>query len=588
MRVDSGESDRLAIRQAFARRAFDHLVEHIGSDHISEYWKSVEVPHTVFYSYEEVLAPFKDDPKDPKTVLAALLRLMRYVTDRDVVEFQLPISPAERQGFLDSFAETPLTAAGKKALSDSHQETDEEVLARTAEAALAEMSERDRAITRRVLSRLVRVDRDEDGGGYFPNKVSLLMFDDEQRQIVEQLTTSRVVTVSIDPSPASARGGEAGPLVSLSDPRLLTSWRTLIEWLNEDRDFLAWRQRLRAYANDWESSGRDRGALLSGRLLNEADLRAMGRTDDLTAGEREYIAESRETSGRLKAMWKTAAMVTIVLGAAFGLLRWLQTGTDSPAGAVPAAEIELPTLTGISSGYAQTTGEALGLVIRMTDGRSEPLPFIDGIVTAQTPAVGSRLARGAPVTLTVSAFTVAAPTLVGMNLSGVLQALDQQRLKPGRIDSKYVSDAKVATVLTQSPSPGTVVAAGTAIDIVVSRPAQLSDFRIGVYFLDGDKDSKALAEALRGLVRKTGHDAALQPRPETFFVGSYQAKRHEIRFGSDAEKVAAGELQLLLEKDGGFPRFALVPTRRASEGFISVFLLASTPPDDANRGVKAR
>ena len=53
-------------------------MSHLPASDVSEYWTRVEVPHTSFYSYEEVLSPFKDDAHDPKTVLAAFLRLTQY------------------------------------------------------------------------------------------------------------------------------------------------------------------------------------------------------------------------------------------------------------------------------------------------------------------------------------------------------------------------------------------------------------------------------------------------------------------------------------------------------------------------------
>ena len=67
----------------------------------------------------------------------------------------------------------------------------------------------------------------------------------------------------------------------------------MIDWLESDREFLAWRQRLRLYLADWGRSGRDPSALLNGRLLSEADLNALKRGDDLNDTEKQYISDSR-------------------------------------------------------------------------------------------------------------------------------------------------------------------------------------------------------------------------------------------------------------------------------------------------------
>jgi tetratricopeptide (TPR) repeat protein len=294
MRVDSGESERLALRQAFARDIFADLVTHIGPSELPEYWSGVEVPHKVFYSYEEVLAPFKDDPLDPKTVLSAFVRLARYLTDRDVKDYRLPIAPDVRQRFLETFAETPLTAKAKEPVSRGHVETAEETLCRQADAALGRLDEEEREIARRALGRLVRVGRPEEGGGFYPIRVKIGDFSDREKQVLSKLAYSGIVAATVDSGPVSV-----GPVVpadlrlSFADERLVRVWKTLREWIEADHEFLAWRQQLRNYLGDWERSGNDRGALLSGRLLGEADLWTIKRKADLNATEIEYVEKSR-------------------------------------------------------------------------------------------------------------------------------------------------------------------------------------------------------------------------------------------------------------------------------------------------------
>ena len=167
MRVDAGESDRLAQRQAFARAAFRPLPAHLGVD-LADYWSQVEVPHNVFYAYEEVLAAFKDNAGDPKTVLSAFVRMVTYVTDRDVTDYRLTINPEERQRFLEAFAVTALPAAARPAAAGAPVETEEEMLLRTAEAALRSLTDDQKVTAQRIVGRLVRLGRDEEGGGLFP------------------------------------------------------------------------------------------------------------------------------------------------------------------------------------------------------------------------------------------------------------------------------------------------------------------------------------------------------------------------------------------------------------------------------------
>lgn len=292
MRVDTGESERLAQRQTFAREAFAGLLDRDSIIDPAQYWSEVEVPHRVFYAYEEVLAPFKDDVHDPKTVLAAFLRMTRYVTRGNVQEYHLPLEPAFRQRLLEAFAETPRTATAHPSAAQPARETDEQMLLRKADTALLTLPEDQRELARSLLCRLVRVTRDEEGGRSYPIRAGLQDFTAEQQAVVGALVKHGVLTVNTEVK--TRRGTRAQPseqVVSLADERLVSHWPLLQGWLNEDRDFLLWRQQMRDYRTDWKRIG-ERSALLTGTLLGEAQLWARKRPEDLNSAEHGFIAES--------------------------------------------------------------------------------------------------------------------------------------------------------------------------------------------------------------------------------------------------------------------------------------------------------
>jgi MinD-like ATPase involved in chromosome partitioning or flagellar assembly len=607
MRVDDGESDRLAIRQAFARDAFADLVDHIGADGLSEYWKNVEVPQTVFYSYEEVLAPFKDDAHDPKTVLASLLRLTRYVSDQDVADFRMPIAPARRQFFLEAFAETP-RARTAALLSESQRETEEQALVRNAEEAFASMTDAGQAAALRALGRLVRIGREEEGGGYSAIRASLADLSSAERTAIEKLASYHVVTLSSDARQSTRPAGSRDQTVSLSDTRLLTSWRTLRKWLEEHRTFLVWRQQLRNYLSDWERSGQDRGALLSGRLLHEADLALVRRSADLNEAETRYIEASRRANERgdvvtratsapaavLPALWpwRTAlwAMAALVV---FGLIGWLATFVGQPGSSGqdpgqttpgnPSLQLQTPRFTGLSSDEARRTADAIGLKLEMTDGSSPTVsPYLEGLVSAQTPAEKTTIARGGIVRLTVETVPTITPTLARLTLTAALEALTKERLKLGNTEQRYVSDAPIGTVISQTPSAGTRVGAGTAVNVVVARTPQLNDFRIGVYFVEASSPSKTLADRVVAFILKSGGNSTPSPQKAGYFTGSRRPAQHEIRYGTPAEKQVADDLQRSLSEAGGFPPFMPRRVQQRSEGFISVFI--ADPAGDSASG----
>ncbi len=68
---------------------------------------------------------------------------------------------------------------------------------------------------------------------------------------------------------------------------LLREWGRLRRWLDEDREFLFWQQRLRAGLHQWETSEYDDGALLRGAPLAEAKNWLNQRRVDLNKAERE-------------------------------------------------------------------------------------------------------------------------------------------------------------------------------------------------------------------------------------------------------------------------------------------------------------
>jgi cellulose biosynthesis protein BcsQ len=297
MRVESGESERLAIRQTFARQLFAGLTDHLAPSIATEYWGAVEIPHKAFYAYEEVLATFKDDALDPKTVLAAFVRLTGHISDRDVEGFRQTLDPGETQAFLNAFART---AQGEAQTREARQESVEETLVRTAGSMLASFTEDERQIARRVLGRLVRLARDEEGGGYFPIRAAVKDFPPPDSAVIVKLADAGVLAVSssqrANSRSASASQSSGEQTVGFADERLLRSWKVLLDWLDADRDFLLWRQQLRTYWSDWERSSRAAAALLSGPILREAEHWQHLRPKDLNPAETSYIADSRRAA----------------------------------------------------------------------------------------------------------------------------------------------------------------------------------------------------------------------------------------------------------------------------------------------------
>ena len=85
-------------------------------------------------------------------------------------------------------------------------------------------------------------------------------------------------------------GDESGSqTVEVVHEALIQRWGQLRQWMNVDRTFRQWQERLRAAMRQWGSSQKDEGALLRGAPLGEAENWLQERTADLSEEEQDYI-----------------------------------------------------------------------------------------------------------------------------------------------------------------------------------------------------------------------------------------------------------------------------------------------------------
>ncbi|MFF8353951.1 FxSxx-COOH system tetratricopeptide repeat protein [Streptomyces chartreusis] len=101
MRVEdaNGEADRLEAAREQMRAKFADIVRRHCALDAQEYWGKVEIPYRPFYAYEELLAPFRDAPGSPTSLLSACERLTDVISEGEVTA--LPrLDDAERKRVL--------------------------------------------------------------------------------------------------------------------------------------------------------------------------------------------------------------------------------------------------------------------------------------------------------------------------------------------------------------------------------------------------------------------------------------------------------------------------------------------------------
>ncbi len=198
-----------------------------------------------------------------------------------------------------------------------------------AEDAYTKLLPEEQSLAQRAFTRLVRYGEGVVADTRQRQSLSALVTRPEEREpmhrLVRRLADARLLVT----------GGHAGSeTVEIIHDALLQQWGRLKHWIAEQGEFYQWRQRLDQRLREWEEERRDKGALLRGTLLDEAERWLAERTEELNEAEREFILESlalrrQEQAARaLRRRWFTLAVVgSAVVFLVLALLAWGQRNT---------------------------------------------------------------------------------------------------------------------------------------------------------------------------------------------------------------------------------------------------------------------
>jgi hypothetical protein len=148
------------------------------------------------------------------------------------------------------------------------------------------LSAAQQADLRHAFRTLVRVNEE---GKYVRQPASRSELPASVRDVLERFVQARLLVA----------GGEGDKqILEVAHEALFRSWERLRLWLDEDREFLLWQQRLHRAAGEWERTSRDSDALLRGASLAEAERNFKNDPGALHALDREYIEKSVEQRQR--------------------------------------------------------------------------------------------------------------------------------------------------------------------------------------------------------------------------------------------------------------------------------------------------
>jgi DNA-binding SARP family transcriptional activator/energy-coupling factor transporter ATP-binding protein EcfA2 len=154
-------------------------------------------------------------------------------------------------------------------------------LAYYAEDVYAGLSQTEQTETRRIFMQLVRPGQQTAD---VRRRASRTELGEEHWALARRLADARLVMTDQDPT-----GQET---VEIVHEALIMGWDRLQMWLNEDRVFRVWHERLRAALGQWEASNHDEGALLRGVLLAEAEERVETHHAEINPPEHEFLQAS--------------------------------------------------------------------------------------------------------------------------------------------------------------------------------------------------------------------------------------------------------------------------------------------------------
>ncbi|MGZ8394166.1 MAG: nSTAND1 domain-containing NTPase [Nitrospira sp.] len=174
-------------------------------------------------------------------------------------------------------------------------------IAQKAESLFTKLSDEDQ---RKVQQMFLRLVRPGDGEADTRRRATLEEVGTEEHRLAKQLADERLLVTS-----QRAGGGEQ--TIEVSHEALIRHWDRLRGWVDADRRFLAWQQRLCTSVEQYEENHKNADVLLRGLSLTEALEWLKKKPDSFSARERQFVMASK--THVLRRRWLTAAIGGIVV-----------------------------------------------------------------------------------------------------------------------------------------------------------------------------------------------------------------------------------------------------------------------------------
>jgi hypothetical protein len=137
----------------------------------------------------------------------------------------------------------------------------------------------------------------------------------DEQEVAKKLAESRLIAIR--------QNDTTGQIAEFAHECLITGWRRLREWLETDREFQTWRERLKTEIQRWEQNNYKSKYLLKDGPLTEAEDWMKKRRELMKAEEQEFVEAGvniRKKSQRRRKASIAAAIIAAFMAVILGLL----------------------------------------------------------------------------------------------------------------------------------------------------------------------------------------------------------------------------------------------------------------------------
>jgi formylglycine-generating enzyme required for sulfatase activity/energy-coupling factor transporter ATP-binding protein EcfA2 len=185
-------------------------------------------------------------------------------------------------------------------------------IAQKAESLFVKLSQEDQQKVQQIFLRLVRPG---EGEADTRRRATFGEIGAEEHRLATQLADERLLVTS-------QQVGNGEQTIEVSHEALIRHWNRLKGWVEADRRFLLWQQRLRIAIDQYEETHKSADLLLRGFPLTEALEWLKNKPDSFSQRERQFIMASK--TQMLHHRWRTVAIGLLALLLVGGPLLWVE------------------------------------------------------------------------------------------------------------------------------------------------------------------------------------------------------------------------------------------------------------------------